>query len=32
MIAAQALTHRAAVVTLNAADFNDVPGLEVVAW
>jgi tRNA(fMet)-specific endonuclease VapC len=32
MIAAQALTHRAAVVTMNASDFNDVPGLEVVAW
>jgi predicted nucleic acid-binding protein len=32
MIAAQALAHRATVVTMNAADFNDVPGLEVVAW
>jgi tRNA(fMet)-specific endonuclease VapC len=32
MIAAQALTHRAAVVTMDADDFNDVPGLEVVAW
>ena len=32
MIAAQALSHRAAVVTMNAEDFADVPGLEVVAW
>ncbi|WP_297512917.1 PIN domain-containing protein [uncultured Caulobacter sp.] len=32
MIAAQALVHRAAVVTQNPADFRDIPGLEVVAW
>ena len=32
MIAAQALVHRAAVVTQNPADFRDVPGLEVMAW
>jgi len=32
MIAAQALVHRAAVVTQNPADFRDVPGLEVIAW
>lgn len=32
MIAAQALVHRAAVVTQNSADFRDVPGLEVIAW
>jgi len=32
MIAAQALTLRAAVVTMNADDFNDVPGLGVIAW
>lgn len=32
MIAAQAIVHRAALVTLNAADFADVPGLRVVAW
>jgi predicted nucleic acid-binding protein len=32
MIAAQALVHRAALVTLNASDFTDVAGLQVVAW
>jgi tRNA(fMet)-specific endonuclease VapC len=32
MIAAQALVHRAALVTLNADDFTDVPGLHVTAW
>jgi predicted nucleic acid-binding protein len=32
MIAAQALVHRATLVTLNAEDFQDVPGLEVLAW
>jgi predicted nucleic acid-binding protein len=32
MIAAQALAHRAALVTMNPDDFRDVPGLELVAW
>jgi predicted nucleic acid-binding protein len=32
MIAAQALVHRATLVTLNAADFHDVPGLDLLAW
>ena len=32
MIAAQALVHRATLVTLNAGDFADVAGLRVVAW
>lgn len=32
MIAAQALVHRASLVTLNPADFADIPGLDVVAW
>lgn len=32
MIAAQALVHRAELVTLNAGDFADVPGLVVQAW
>jgi tRNA(fMet)-specific endonuclease VapC len=32
MIAAQALVHRATVVTLNAGDFADVAGLQVLAW
>lgn len=32
MIAAQALVHRAALVTLNADDFRDIPGLQVEAW
>jgi tRNA(fMet)-specific endonuclease VapC len=32
MIAAQALAHRATLVTCNPADFRDVPGLELLAW
>jgi tRNA(fMet)-specific endonuclease VapC len=32
MIAAQALVHRATLVTMNARDFADVPGLVVLAW
>jgi tRNA(fMet)-specific endonuclease VapC len=32
MIAAQALVHRATLVTLNGGDFADVTGLRVVAW
>ncbi|MBV9510500.1 MAG: PIN domain-containing protein [Caulobacteraceae bacterium] len=32
MIAAQALVHRAKLVTLNAAGFQDIAGLEVLAW
>lgn len=32
MIAAQALVHRASLVTRNAADFQDIPGLVLVAW
>jgi predicted nucleic acid-binding protein len=32
MIASQAIVHRAKLVTLNAADFTDVPGLELIAW
>lgn len=32
MIAAQALAHRATLVTMNADDFSDVPGLSVLAW
>jgi tRNA(fMet)-specific endonuclease VapC len=32
MIAAQALVHRATLVTLNASDFRDVPGLELLSW
>lgn len=32
MIAAQAIVHRATLVTQNPADFSDVPGLELLAW
>lgn len=32
MIAAQALVHRATLVTCNAADFRDVPGLDLMVW
>jgi tRNA(fMet)-specific endonuclease VapC len=32
MIAAQAIVHRATLVTMNAADFRDVPGLESLSW
>lgn len=32
MIAAQALVHRARLVTMNRDDFRDVPGLEILSW
>lgn len=32
MIAAQALVHRATLVTMNADDFRDVPGLQMLVW
>jgi len=32
MIAAQCLVHKATLVTINADDFRDVPGLDLVAW
>lgn len=32
MIAAQALVHRATLVTMNPDDFRDVPGLTILAW
>jgi tRNA(fMet)-specific endonuclease VapC len=32
MIAAQALVHRASLVTMNAGDYADVPGLLLRAW
>lgn len=32
MIAAQALVHRAILVTLNGSDFADVVGLELLGW
>lgn len=32
MIAAQALVHRATLVTSNPEDFRDVPGLNLLSW
>jgi tRNA(fMet)-specific endonuclease VapC len=32
MIAAQALVHRATLITRNGADFQDVPGLVLLEW
>ena len=32
MITAQALVHRATLVTLNPDDFSDVPGLSSLVW
>ena len=32
MIAAQAIVHDATLVTLNAADFADIPSLKLLAW
>ena len=32
MIAAQALVHRATLITFNPDDFADVPGLSSLAW
>lgn len=32
MIGAQALVHRATLVTQNADDFNDIPGLSLLSW
>lgn len=32
MLAAQALVHQATLVTCNAADFRDIPGLKLLAW
>jgi predicted nucleic acid-binding protein len=32
MIAAQALVHRATLVTQNPADFQDIPGLDMESW
>ena len=32
MIAAQALVHRAVLVTRNASDFADIPALEILSW
>jgi predicted nucleic acid-binding protein len=32
MIAAQAVVHSAALVTMNASDFADIPDLQILAW
>jgi len=32
MIAAQALVHRARLITMNPGDFNDIPNLALAAW
>lgn len=32
MIAAQALVHRSTLVTMNSADYADIPDLQVLAW
>jgi len=32
MIAAQVLVHRASLVTRNAGDYSDIPGLSLVVW
>ena len=32
MIAAQALVHRAKLVTFNAGDFSDIPNLPLLTW
>ena len=32
MIAAQAMVHRATLVTMNAPDFADIPGLDTLRW
>jgi tRNA(fMet)-specific endonuclease VapC len=32
MIASQALVHRATLVTMNPADFQDIPGLDLLVW
>ncbi|MDP1555622.1 MAG: PIN domain-containing protein [Hyphomonas sp.] len=32
MIAAQALAHRATLITMNAEDFSDIPGLDLLDW
>lgn len=32
MIAAQAVAHRANLVTMNADDFRDIPGLSLIEW
>jgi predicted nucleic acid-binding protein len=32
MIAAQALAHRATLITMNAEDFSDIPGLDYLDW